>query len=103
MTPEGRMIQYLRRAVKRAGGISRKVTFTAHRGAPDQLIMLRGHSFFAEVKAPGCKPSPIQPHRASDAPDRTGGFAVYVVDSERAIDRCCSPKERRRSPGRGAP
>lgn len=53
MTPEGRMIQYLRRAVKRAGGVSRKVVFTGHRGAPDQLIMLLGHSFFAEVKAPG--------------------------------------------------
>ncbi|WP_410105800.1 VRR-NUC domain-containing protein [Sutterella wadsworthensis] len=102
MTPEGRMIQYLRRAVKRAGGVSRKVVFTGHRGAPDQLIMLLGHSFFAEVKAPGCKPSPIQliEHQTL----RTdGGFAVYVVDSERAIDRMLLAEGASPFSGRGAP
>ena len=86
MTPEGKMVQYLRRAVKRAGGLTRKVTFTGHRGAPDELVMLRGRSFFVEVKAPGCKPSPVQliEHQTL----RTdGGFSVYVVDSESGIDR----------------
>ena len=94
MTPEGRMIQYLRRAVKRAGGVSRKVVFTGHRGAPDQLIMLLGHSFFAEVKAPGCKPSPIQliEHQTL----RTDG-------SERAIDRMLLAEGASPFSGRGAP
>ena len=39
--------------VKKMGGISYKFTSPARRSVPDRLILLNGHIFFVECKAPG--------------------------------------------------
>ena len=48
-------------AVKKAGGIAPKLVCPGFAGMPDRLILLPdGHVGFAELKAPGKKPRPLQ-------------------------------------------
>lgn len=66
-------------AVKKAGGIAPKLVCPGFAGMPDRLILLPdGHVGFAELKAPGKKPRPLQlaRHRLL----RKLGFKVYVID-----------------------
>ena len=66
-------------AVKKAGGIALKLVCPSFAGMPDRLILLPdGHVGFAELKAPGKKPRPLQlaRHRLL----RELGFKVYVID-----------------------
>ena len=67
-------------AVKKAGGIAPKLVCPGFAGMPDRLILLPdGHVGFAELKAPGKKPRPLQlaRHRLL----RELGFKVYVIDN----------------------
>jgi len=53
-------------------------------GMPDRLILLPdGHIGFAELKAPGKKPRPLQLSRHRLL--REMGFAVYVIDDPEQI------------------
>lgn len=66
-------------AVKKAGGIAPKLVCPGFAGMPDRLILLPdGHVGFAELKAPGKKPRPLQlaRHRLL----QKLGFKVYVID-----------------------
>ena len=66
-------------AVKKSGGIALKLVCPSFAGMPDRLILLPdGHVGFAELKAPGKKPRPLQlaRHRLL----RELGFKVYVID-----------------------
>ena len=66
-------------AVKKAGGLAPKLVCPGFAGMPDRLILLPdGHVGFAELKAPGKKPRPLQlaRHRLL----RELGFKVYVID-----------------------
>ena len=66
-------------AVKKNGGIALKLVCPSLAGMPDRLILLPdGHVGFAELKAPGKKPRPLQlaRHRLL----RELGFKVYVID-----------------------
>lgn len=66
--------------VKKTGGIALKLTCPSFAGMPDRLILLPdGHIGFAELKAPGKNPRPLQlaRHRLL----RKLGFKVYVIDS----------------------
>ena len=66
-------------AVKKAGGIAPKLVCPGFAGMPDRLILLPdGHVGFAELKATGKKPRPLQlaRHRLL----RELGFKVYVID-----------------------
>ena len=66
-------------AVKKNGGIALKLVCPGFAGMPDRLILLPdGHVGFAELKAPGKKPRPLQlaRHRLL----RELGFKVYVID-----------------------
>ena len=66
-------------AVQKAGGIAPKLVCPGFAGMPDRLILLPdGHVGFAELKAPGKKPRPLQlaRHRLL----RELGFKVYVID-----------------------
>ena len=66
-------------AVKKAGGIAPKLVCPGFAGMPDRLILLPdGHVGFAELKAPGKKPRPLQlaRHRLL----RELGFKDYVID-----------------------
>ena len=71
-------------AVKRAGGIAPKFVSPGYAGMPDRLVLLPdGVIAFAELKAPGQKPRPIQEARHRLL--RRLGFRVYVIDSEDQI------------------
>ena len=71
-------------AVKRAGGIAPKFVSPGFAGMPDRLVLLPdGVIAFAELKAPGQKPRPLQEARHRLL--RRLGFRVYVIDSEDQI------------------
>ncbi len=76
--------QKLVKAVKAMGGIAPKFTSPGFDGMPDRIILLpRGRMAFAELKAPGKKPRPLQEarHRLLRQLD----FNVYVVDGVEQI------------------
>ena len=65
--------------VKKAGGIALKLVCPGFIGMPDRLVLMpKGKMFFAEMKAPGQKPRPVQVKRHEML--RNLGFKVYVVD-----------------------
>ena len=70
--------------VKKAGGIALKFVSPGFNGMPDRLVLLpEGHIAFAEVKAPGKKPRPLQASRHRLL--RSLGFSVYVIDDSDQI------------------
>ena len=76
--------QKLTQAVRRSGGLALKLVCPGFNGVPDRLLLfMGGKAAFAEVKAPGQKPGPLQVHRIGQL--RGMGFPVYVVDSEEGI------------------
>ena len=85
MTPEGKLVAYIRRRVRELGGACRKCSWEGHAGAPDLLIMLRGRHFWIECKAPGESPRPIQ-LREHDVMRESGGCIVYVADSRESAE-----------------
>ena len=89
MTPEGKIVAYLKRVVREQGGIVRKVEWSGVRGAPDLLVMYRGGHVFVECKAPGQKPEPHQ-IREHERMERVGGGLVVVIDSEAAANELLS-------------
>ena len=67
-------------AVKKASGIAPKFVSPSFAGMPDRLILLPDGKFaFAELKAPGESPRPLQ--KARHRLLRSLGFRVYVIDS----------------------
>ena len=70
--------------VKKAGGIALRFVSPGFNGMPDRLVLLPdGHIAFAEVKAPGKKPRPLQASRHRLL--RSLGFIVYVIDDSDQI------------------
>jgi len=71
-------------AVKRHGGIALKLVCPSFAGMPDRLILLPdGHIGFAELKAPGKLPRPLQLSRHRLL--QRLGFKVYVIDDPEQI------------------
>ena len=71
------------------GGIAPKFTSPGFDGMPDRLILLPFGKFaFAELKAPGKKPRPLQLARHRML--RKLGFQVYVLDDEAQIQQMIS-------------
>ena len=69
---------------KSMGGIAPKFTSPGFDGMPDRLILLpNGKIAFAELKAPGKKPRPLQEARHNLL--RRLGFKVYVIDGAEQI------------------
>jgi len=70
---------YLVGRVKALGGEVRKLRWIGRNGAPDRFVMLKGWSFFAELKAPGQKPrvNQLREHERL----RAMGQSVHVIDS----------------------
>lgn len=82
---EKQVEQRLVQAVKRNGGICPKFTSPGFAGMPDRLILLPGGRFaFAELKAPGEKPRPLQTARHRLLMQL--GFRVFVIDSISQIE-----------------
>ena len=78
---EGKLVK----AVRNSGGIALKFISPNLNGVPDRLLLFPGGRMaFAEVKAPGEKPRPLQVHRMEQL--RQLGFRVYVVDCDQAIN-----------------
>lgn len=76
--------QVLVAEVKKHGGIAPKLTSPDFDGMPDRLILLPdGHMAFAEMKAPGKKPRPLQISRHELL--RRLGYKVYVIDGTEQI------------------
>lgn len=73
------------RAVRRKGGLCPKWVSPGLNGVPDRIILLPGRRVaFAELKAPGRRPRPIQVLRHEQL--RTLGFPVYVIDNPGQIE-----------------
>ena len=86
---EQRLIQ----AVRHSGGLALKLVSPGFNGVPDRLLLFMGGKVaFAEVKAPGEKPRPLQVHRMEQL--RKLGFKVFVIDDVEQIggmiDEICS-------------
>ena len=86
MTPEGKLVAYIRRRVRELGGACRKCSWEGHAGAPDLFVMLWGRHFWIECKAPGESPRALQ-LREHDVMRKTGGCKVYVADSQETAER----------------
>ena len=72
------------RSVKAAGGICPKWVSPGYDGMPDRIILMPGGKIaFAEVKALGKKPRPLQVSRHRLL--MWLGFKVYVIDSSEQI------------------
>lgn len=71
-------------AVKQAGGKALKLTSPNLAGVPDRLILMPGgRAAFAEIKAPGKKPRPLQTHRINQLTEL--GFTTYIIDNPNQI------------------
>ena len=72
-------------AVAARGGKALKIFSPVSAGMPDRLVLLPGgRSAWVELKAPGCKPRPLQ--LITHDRLRALGQRVYVVDSLETID-----------------
>ena len=60
MTPESLVARAMLAAVKRKGGIARKLEFSGRAGAPDYLVAVNNHVAFIELKSERGKLSDIQ-------------------------------------------
>ncbi len=70
--------------VKSAGGLALKFISPGFVGVPDRVILMpNGKIAFAELKAKGKKPRPIQVRRIEQL--RKLGFKVYVIDNIQMI------------------
>jgi len=79
--------------VRKHGGLALKFVSPGFNGVPDRLLLFTdGRMAFAEVKAPGEKPRPLQVHRMEQL--RKMGFLVFVIDNIEQIggmiDEICS-------------
>lgn len=79
MTPEGKIVQDIRRWIKSLGGQTRKCSWEGRRGAPDLLIMINGHHHWLEVKSAKGELTLLQ--RAEIGLMRQNGCSVDVVRS----------------------
>ena len=79
MTPEGKIVQDIRKWIKSIGGQVRKCSWEGRRGAPDLLIMINGHHHWLEVKSAKGELTLLQ--RAEIGLMRQNGCSVDVVRS----------------------
>ena len=81
---EKQIEQKLVQAVRKKGGLCLKFVSPNFDGMSDRLILLpHGKIAFAELKAPGKKPRPLQIARHKILMKL--GFRVYVIDSAEQI------------------
>lgn len=77
--------RYLVKRVAAAGGTAYKFSSPARRGVPDRIIVMPcGRVIFAEVKAPGKRPTTLQAREHERL--RSLGQEVVVVDCREACD-----------------
>ena len=75
----------LMQAVRKRRGLCPKWVSPGLDGVPDRIILLPGRRIaFAELKAPGKKPRPLQDKRIRQL--RHLGFSVYSIDRPEQIE-----------------
>lgn len=79
-TIENRLVQ----RVKALGGEVRKVKWIGRNSAPDRIVMLPENSFWAELKAPGEKPTKAQSREHERM--RKMGQRIEIIDSLERIE-----------------
>ena len=85
MTPEGKIVQYIIKKAKEAGGTTRKIAYEGRAGAPDLLVLLPGCAFFIEAKREkGGRLSPAQEREIAIL--RRSGLLAFVCASPAAVD-----------------
>jgi hypothetical protein len=63
MAAEAKLELALRVWAIKQGGLCLKFVSPGHNGVPDRIIIMPGGKVsFVELKAPGCKPRPLQEH-----------------------------------------
>ena len=85
MTPEGRIKEYLRKAVKREGGKVRFIRWLGRRNAPDTLVYWTfPQAALVETKKPkdDARLAQAREHRLL----RADGWRVYVCDTPEDIE-----------------
>ena len=81
--------KYLRDKVKAVGGRAYKWTSPGNIGVPDRIILLPGcRIVFAELKAPGKKPTVKQNQQIKAI--RSWGFTAVVIDTYEKVDALIS-------------
>ncbi len=84
------------KAVKETGGWCVKFVSPGNAGVPDRLILLPGgRAMFAEIKAPGKKPRPLQEVLIRKL--RNFGFLVFIIDEESQISKLVEVAEHART------
>ena len=82
---EKQIEQKLVKAVRALGGLCPKLVSPGMDGMPDRMVLLPGGRMaFAELKAPGRKPRPLQLRRMAQLSRL--GFRVYVIDGPEQIN-----------------
>lgn len=76
---ESQIEKSLVQQVKALGGEVRKVKWIGRNSAPDRFVMIKDNSFWAELKAPGEKPTPAQAREHERM--RRMGQRIEVIDS----------------------
>lgn len=77
--------QHLVKQAKAAGGRAYKWTSPGNNGVPDRMVMLPGGRIaFAELKAPGKKPTALQINQQRFIASL--GLPVNVIDSKEGVD-----------------
>lgn len=75
---------YLISKVTGLGGMALKMNSSSMNGLPDRMVLMPGGKiYFAELKAPGKKPRPIQ--EAVHYVLRNMGFKVFVIDTKEKV------------------
>ena len=78
--------RYFKAQLEKRGAIVWKFVSPGQTGVPDRVVLLPGgRVVFAEMKAPGQKPRPLQ--RAVFARMARAGHPVYIIDSREAVKR----------------
>jgi hypothetical protein len=76
---------YLRDRVKEIGGKAYKFVSPGNNDVPDRLVCLPGgQAVFAELKAPGKKPTALQINQQNKLAKM--GFSVWTLDSKHEVD-----------------
>jgi hypothetical protein len=82
---ESTIENYLVNEVEKRGGIAVKLATQHQRSLPDRLVLLpEGKMAFAELKAPGKKPTRGQAYYHKKLRDRH--YCVVVIDSKEGVD-----------------
>lgn len=78
--------KHLTQTTKKYGGTTIKNNDPNKAGMPDRLILLpRGKHAFAEIKAPGKKPRPLQARQIQKL--KNLGHKVYIIDTKQKAEQ----------------